>query len=365
VLDQAVVPRLVLQPMVELRSGRLVGYEALARFGSRLSTPPTRWFEAAARIRRGPELEALLVEQALAVRVRLPATRFLSINVSPAALDSPDVQRAFAHLPDLTGVVVELTEHAEFDLAGRLKEHLTDLRSRGAQLALDDVGAGWAGLRQLYEVRPDIVKLDQSIVADADRDPVKLALVEMMLGLCTRLDARLLVEGVESPRELDVFARLGVPLAQGWVFGRPTLEPPLIDDRLAARLRVIAGLSLSANRVAESVDVAAPTTALGAPAVLPGPHDGDALVVLDAERRPVSVLLRERGAVWTAPASRALADEATSQALLRALTRPVQTMFVPLVCVDRDGCYIGLIRIDELARKAARDEGAAVVVLPA
>ncbi|GAC1444175.1 MAG: hypothetical protein NVS3B26_12980 [Mycobacteriales bacterium] len=298
VLNRAVAPRLVLQPIVGLRSGVVEGHEALARFGASLSTPPGRWFDAASRLGRSAELEALLVEQALALRSVLPGRRFLAVNVSPAALVTTAVQRAFAGFPDLTDVIVELTEHAEFDQAGTLQEHLRGLRARGAQLALDDVGAGWAGLRQVSDLRPDIVKLDRSIVSAADRDPVKLALVEMMLNLCTRLGTRLLVEGVQTPAELDVFARLGVPLAQGWIFGEPALEPPRIDEDLAVRLKFMAGLARHVDKLASVIDVTAPWTLQGRAGAQPGPQDGDSLVVVDVDRRPVSLLVREHGGVW-------------------------------------------------------------------
>jgi hypothetical protein len=228
------------------------------------------------------------------------------------------------------------------------------LRDRGALLALDDVGAGWAGLRQIAELRPDIVKLDRSVVNAADRDEVKVAVVEMMLGLCNQLGSQLLVEGVETYDELDLFARLGVPLAQGWVFGQPAQRPPSIDDDLAVRLKFLAGLTRHADSIASLVDVTARTALAADPNADPGSAPGDAVILVDSDRRPAGVALRRAGAVIISPTVTALASDPLTQALLRAMTRPVDQRFDPLVCVDRAGRSIGLVRIDALARAAAQ-----------
>lgn len=341
--------RMVFQPLVDLQRGRVVGYEALARFGARLSTSPTPWLRAAAHLRRAPELEAHLVQQALAARPTLPRNCFLAINVSPELLASAPLQRAFATVPDLNGVVVELTEHVEFADKQALLRTLDDLRGRGAQLALDDVGAGWAGLKQVADLRPDIVKLDRSLVTVADRDEVKQALAEMMLSLCSRLGATLLVEGVETHAELDLFARLGVPLGQGWVFGRPAAMPPGLDDDIAVRLTFLAGMSRHVDKVAAYVDVTAATCTAGAAVVDPtGPT-----VVLDTERRPVALLLADGRAQ---PVTTIVATESLRLVLMRAMTRPEAVRFCPLVCVDKAGRHVGVVFVEALALALARSE---------
>lgn len=363
VLSRTQAPRLVLQPIVDLQAGRVVGYEALARFGARLSTGPGAWFSAAAELSQSAELEALLIEQGLAARADLPPGRYVSINANPTLLASPAVARALRTTDDLSGVVIELTEHVEFGRSSGLLSELLALRARGAQLALDDVGAGWAGLRQVVELRPDIVKLDRSLVADADRDEVKLALIEMMLRLCSRLGSKLLVEGVETYDELDAFARMGVPLGQGWVFGKPTVKPQRIDDDLAVRLKFRAGLTRHIEKLASLVDMSIPTTS-DARDPWRDLRSGDMVVVLDEERRPAGIAIRTGSVTQLTPVMTAVASESTNHALLRAMTRPSDSRFAPLVCVDRAGRYVGIIRADALARAVARQSDSTTITLP-
>jgi EAL domain-containing protein (putative c-di-GMP-specific phosphodiesterase class I) len=156
------------QPVMELATGRVAGYEALARFAAPFERPPQLWFAQAHRCGLGAVLEARALEVAPAVAER-PAGTFLALNVSPAALLSAEVGAA---LPDdLDGIVIELTEHEAFDEDGALELALTALRARGARIALDDAGAGYAGLQQLIRIRPDIVKVDRSLVAGIHDDP--------------------------------------------------------------------------------------------------------------------------------------------------------------------------------------------------
>ena len=146
-------------------------------------------------------LEARALRAALAVADRPPGT-FLALNVSPAALLSPEVEEALPR--DLDGIVIELTEHEAFDEDGALELALTALRARGARIALDDAGAGYAGLQQLIRVRPDIVKVDRSLVAGIHEDASKLALLEALAYFATTTGAAVCAEGVE---ELERAAR--------------------------------------------------------------------------------------------------------------------------------------------------------------
>lgn len=98
---------------------------------------------------------------------------------------------------------------------------LDRLRERGARIALDDTGTGYSGLRQIAELRPDVGKLDRAFVDGLDTDQVKAVFAEFLTGVASRLDAQLLAEGVEGVPELDRLIAMGVPLAQGWLLGRP------------------------------------------------------------------------------------------------------------------------------------------------
>jgi EAL domain-containing protein (putative c-di-GMP-specific phosphodiesterase class I) len=211
---------LVFQPIVDLAGATIAGYEALARFPG--SAGPDVWFAAAAEAGLAAELEALAIHKALAVVPALPPDTFLTVNVSPHLLGSAPVQDALATRPGLQRVVVELTEHTPVHDLAALRRQCDELRARGALIALDDAGSGYSGLQQLAALRPQVVKLDRALVSDADTDPVWVALAEMLGEFAGRIDAWLLAEGIETQAELAAFALLGVPLAQGWLLGRPS-----------------------------------------------------------------------------------------------------------------------------------------------
>ena len=127
-----------------------------------------------------------------------------------------------AALPeDLSTIVVELTEHELFGAEDELAARLAELRARGARIALDDAGAGYAGLQQLIAVAPDILKLDRSLVHGANADPAKLALLEAMISFASSTGAAVCGEGVEDLDDLRALAELDATYAQGYALARP------------------------------------------------------------------------------------------------------------------------------------------------
>lgn len=352
VLAGMTTSRLAFQPIVDLVSGTIVGYEALARFGEIGTRSPGPYFAAAERVGRAADLEAHLVGRALAARDDVPAGCFLAVNVSPQLLGSPGVTALLRAESDLTGLVLELTEHVPVDNLTALRRRIDALRERGLLLALDDTGAGWSGLRQVAELRPDIVKLDKSLVTDVDVDEVKQGLVELVGQFVDRLGSRLLVEGVERYEELDTVLRLGVPLAQGWLLGRPASRFPELPPEAATALRAHSRTAAGPTQVGNAVDRTAPCVQhVAAIGFLPGcPAD---VVVLDVDRRrPLGLWVRnaEDGAPsgWVHPVMTALPHEQASAIMARAMTRPSRTRFDPVVCVDADGDYVGLLHVEHL-----------------
>ena len=212
------------QPVLELATGRVSGYEALARFHVEPRRGPDEWFAQAHRVGLGAELETAALEAALSVPGR-PASSFLAVNVSPRALGSALVRDALPE--DLSSIVVELTEHELFGAEDELAAVLAGLRARGARIALDDAGAGYAGLQQLIAVAPDILKLDRSLVHGANADPAKLALLEAMISFASSTGAAVCGEGVEDLDDLRVLAELDATYAQGYALARPA--PPWPD----------------------------------------------------------------------------------------------------------------------------------------
>jgi EAL domain-containing protein (putative c-di-GMP-specific phosphodiesterase class I) len=212
--------RTVFQPIVDVVGGRVAGYEALTRFG-RAGASPVPWFAAARSLGCVAELEAVALRTALQARSALPAGCFLSVNLSPDLLRHPVIRSVWREQQELSGVVVELTEQVRIDSYRDLEPDLDALRGAGALLAVDDAGAGYAGLRHVAALRPAIVKLDASLVSGVHLDAANFALIEMLGRFASRMDAWLLAEGVERAEELQTLARLGVPMVQGHFLGSP------------------------------------------------------------------------------------------------------------------------------------------------
>ena len=176
-------------------------------------------FALAHRSGRGFEVEVLAVSRALAVANLRPAGTTLSVNLSPSTLCHPALLR---HLPDdLGGFQVEITENELVADAGRFRAALEQLRERGAQIAVDDVGEGYAGLQRVMSIRPDVLKLDRSLVSGVDSRPDLAALLEAVVRFAGRVGAQVCAEGIETEAELAMLISLGVTTGQGYFMGRP------------------------------------------------------------------------------------------------------------------------------------------------
>lgn len=353
-------PRVVFQPLVDLQRGTVVGYEALARFGGPPEADPDRWFAAAEREGLASLLEARVLRRALAARALLPRNCFLSVNVSPNLVVTQPVRAVFADHPDLTRMVLELTEHVAVEDYDALTTVLAEVRLAGAMVAVDDAGTGYAGLRHILMVRPQFVKLDRFLVAGLDRDEAKVATVETLGELAGRIDAWLVAEGIERVEELDALVRLGVPLGQGYLLAQPGQDWAGVDDELTQRMSG-AAVRRSEDTVAglvEQAPVVARSGGWGAAARLFAADEGlDLVVALDARGRPVALWPKGAGEGGP-PAStaltlvRATSDPAT--VARRAMTRDPAVRFAPLVCCDERGRYVGIVRIERLVERLAR-----------
>lgn len=210
----------VLQPIVDLADGRTLGVEALTRFTSTPPRPPNVWFAAAARQGLGLELEAAAISRAARLLPQLPADWHLAVNASPALIES-DVLGDLLLDEVAHRLVVEVTEHAAVNDYGALNQRVHRLRERGIRVAVDDAGAGFASLRHVVELDPDVIKIDGSIVRGIDRAPLQAAMVETLCVFAARAGASVVAEAVETPDELVVLKDLGVPSAQGYLFASP------------------------------------------------------------------------------------------------------------------------------------------------
>jgi EAL domain-containing protein (putative c-di-GMP-specific phosphodiesterase class I) len=204
------------QPIVDLRTGAVAGFEALTRFadGSR----PDVIFGLATTAGLTVELESATLGAALAASVTLPTGAYVGVNASPELLYAFDLRPLFAGID--RPIVLEITEHVAIEDYALL---LTCIERLGPQvtLAVDDAGAGYASLRHILELAPRKVKIDIGLVRGIDADPARQALIAGLGYFAMKRGMELVAEGIETPEELAMIRSLGVDFGQGFLLGRP------------------------------------------------------------------------------------------------------------------------------------------------
>jgi EAL domain-containing protein (putative c-di-GMP-specific phosphodiesterase class I) len=207
--------RMVYQPIVSL-------HEALMRSSEPTLPSPPAVLEAAEKLgtlhplgRRLREIVGLQAETA-------PPDCVFFVNVHSADLADPELYDVGSPLGKRArSVVLEITERASLEGVGDLDRRLNELRAMGYRLAVDDLGAGYAGLSYFAKVKPDIVKIDMSLVRDVHTDPVKQQVVGSLCSLARNLDILVVAEGIENREELAMVTELGAQLLQGYAIARP------------------------------------------------------------------------------------------------------------------------------------------------
>ncbi len=226
---------MAVQPIVDIRTGAVHAYEALARFARPgIDGSPLHWFALAEQLGQRAELERACLRLALELFARRPAGMSVSLNLSaPVLLQDRTMdllERAGGRGPDdLRGLIVEITEETLVHGDTQLQSAIEPLLAHGASLAVDDMGAGYSGLRQITAVRPAYLKLDRSLVTGIDADGERAALVGALAGYSQQVGSLLVAEGVETADELRAVRELGVPLVQGFYLGRPGTPWPEVS----------------------------------------------------------------------------------------------------------------------------------------
>jgi EAL domain-containing protein (putative c-di-GMP-specific phosphodiesterase class I) len=208
------------QPVVDLDDDTVVGFEALARFDARPTRPANEWFAEADAVGLLQELELAAVRLAVGELDRLPRHCYLSLNVSPQTAMSDGLREAISAVP-LDRIVLEITEHAPVDDYAELWTAVAPLRERGMRLAIDDAGAGFASLRHIVRLTPDLVKLDITLVRNIGGDEVRRAVVTALDAFGSKIGAGMVAEGVETAEELAALKAIGIRYAQGFHLGAP------------------------------------------------------------------------------------------------------------------------------------------------
>jgi EAL domain-containing protein (putative c-di-GMP-specific phosphodiesterase class I) len=213
--------RLVFQPILRAADGTVFGYEALVRTEEPSIPSPGALFEAAERLGRVHEVGGVVRDRAAAFLTRVPSlTLFVNLHALEL-MDDSLLSPAAALSGHAKSVVLELTERSSFEHVPNLRARVSLLRRLGYRLAVDDLGAGYAGLNSFAALNPHVVKLDMTLVRGADREPVKQRVIGSMASLCREFGIMVVAEGIETPAERDTVVSLGCDLIQGFLLGRP------------------------------------------------------------------------------------------------------------------------------------------------
>ncbi len=207
------------QPIHTLATGNAVGVECLARFPDINKRGPDAWFEDAERVGLGTQLEMTAVRCALETLGGMPKGVYAAVNASPKTILSGDL-RSLLEETGPADLVIEVTEHEQVSDFAALARELEALRPF-ARIAIDDVGAGYAGLRHIVDLQPDILKMDMILTRGIDTDPARRAITAAMVSFGHEIGAKIVAEGIESEAERAIMADLGVDLGQGYLFARP------------------------------------------------------------------------------------------------------------------------------------------------
>lgn len=207
----------VYQPIVDLTSGEVRGYEALTRFAD--GARPDLRFAEAIRVGLGIELELATLHAAVSEASRLAPGRYLSVNVSAELLTRHDLT-SVVRLAGERPLVLEVTEHERVDDYELVREAVANL-GPGVRMSVDDAGSGWASLRHVLALRPHFVKVDRGWISAIHTDPARQALLLGIAGFAESFGGHVVAEGIETADELDTLRAMGINLGQGYYLGRP------------------------------------------------------------------------------------------------------------------------------------------------
>lgn len=231
------------QPMLNLTSGEIIGFEGLIRGPSNsLLHSPINLFGAAQRHGLSLEIEMLSRQIVLETFAQLNLPGSLFLNVSPETLMHPQFKngRTLEFMTKLgiapERVIIEITENQPTYDFNAMRSALLHYRSMGFQIALDDLGEGFSSLRLWSELRPDFVKVDMHFVQGADTDPIKLQFLKSIQCIAESSGAKVIAEGVETEGELIAIKNIGIALGQGYFIARPSPTPPLIASVETTRI---------------------------------------------------------------------------------------------------------------------------------
>ncbi len=212
------------QPIVRYSARAIYAYEALLRSSDPALPHPGALLGAAERLGRLTELGRRVRLNVANTVFNASDVRDVFINLHPRDLLDDDLFAANAPLSQIASrVVLEITERASLDDIRDVPNCVRRLRDLGFRVAVDDIGAGYAGLTSVANLQPEVMKIDMALVRGIDSDTTKQKLVRAMVSLCQDMDVAVIAEGIETPAERDTVVELGCDLLQGYLFGKPAL----------------------------------------------------------------------------------------------------------------------------------------------
>lgn len=334
----------VFQPIVDLQTGAITAYEALSRFPRIGDLPPDLVFATAHRLGIGAEFELRAVATAREEASIRHLQGALAVNLSPQTLLSASAKDFIAS--DLDDVIVELTEHHAFPDLSALNEVVSTLRSNGATVAVDDAGSGYSGMGMLIELRPDIIKLDRSLVAGIDHSSAQYYLAAMLVEFSTQIGSTLLAEGVEQDGELVTLVNLGIELGQGWLFARPEPHPQSLPEGVVSRVRALTHKLQIKSDIAQVLEIAP---------LEPQPEVSPLaswLRIRSEQNGSFIVRIREDlgASEWREYRDPLVVSIETpvEEILVRAMARDTSRQFEPVIFVDASRSCLGIARIERL-----------------
>ncbi|MEG3155430.1 putative bifunctional diguanylate cyclase/phosphodiesterase [Sphingomonas sp. RB1R13] len=246
------------EPQIDLATGTLVGFEALARWNHRLSglIMPDQFIPVAEEIGLIGRLSEQVMRAAFRAAVEWHPSVKLSVNVSPKMLSDAWLAQKIVRMLNETGLpanrlVIEITESSLFADIDQARTIVDSLKNQGIQIALDDFGTGFSSLSYLRTLPFDVIKIDRSFIATIHRDRQSAAIVRAVTTLATALDVPVTVEGIEDAATLESVVAMGCAVGQGWYFGKP-----MTADQAGTMVRA----SLVGGTVSAACDVIQPIT---------------------------------------------------------------------------------------------------------
>jgi len=210
------------QPICSSKDGTIEGYEALYRSGNKELGNPGTMFPVAEKLGRVTELGREIRRACAEILPSAPSSALLFVNLHASDLEDPSLLDPSSPLAQHSErVILEITERAAVGDVQRMSKGVRILRDLGFKIAVDDLGAGYAGLTSFALLEPDFVKLDMSIVRDADKSEIKRKLIGSLTTLCREMNIRVVAEGIETADEVRVIRDAGVDLLQGFLLARP------------------------------------------------------------------------------------------------------------------------------------------------